>query len=217
MKCLRACFILLLPLLNPELCFSGDSAFTSVRLNGILETSLPKNWAYLDKQLADTINVSSEAKLKMVGINLEQGNNDVLVAANSVGPNGKNRSTLRISIRKIATASQEQLEELSMQPKSVLDENLKPFEQEVTAAILKIPEIKTTQLRSFKIDHYDKMYCMSFTYDQMYSNDRQVVVDNWICPLGDKLLKLSTSIEKGLEPTYRPIIEYVRSSLKIVK
>ena len=78
--------------------------------------------------------------------------------------------------------------------------------------MLKSPGVKSYNVRSVKLDHNNTLYCALFTFEGEYGG-RFVIADTWVCPLGNRTLKLSSSYEKRLESVYRPTIDYVWRSL----
>lgn len=80
-------------------CPAQKSAFATVRFGDVVQVDLPRSWTYLDPKLAAHLNTSSEALSRTIGLEVLQGDNVVLVAANAHDSAGKTRATLRISIR----------------------------------------------------------------------------------------------------------------------
>ena len=83
----------------PAFAQDARSAFATVRFGQVVQVDLPRNWTYIDKKIADHLNTSSEAMGKFAGIDIAQGDNTILVAANAYDSKGKSKATLRISVR----------------------------------------------------------------------------------------------------------------------
>lgn len=199
-------------------CISAQAAvssFQTVEFGGIVKISLPKNWAYLDKYVADHLNTSSEALSRISGLVIAQGDNRVLVAANAYDDKGKTRATLRLSVRKAVSPSQTDMRELGKQPKNVIQSALLPSANEIVEAMLKVSGVKSYKIRAVKIDQNGTLVCSLASFEGDYDN-RSVVSSTWVCPLGDRTIKLSASYEKHLESVYLPTINYVWSSLAVV-
>ena len=98
-----------------------QSAFATMRFGNILQVDLPRKWTYMDKNVADHLNTSSEAVAKVVGVAIAQGNNTILLAANAYDTRGKSKATLRISVRSAPGLTQSQMREFATQPLSVVE------------------------------------------------------------------------------------------------
>ncbi len=209
---MRAAALLLAISLLPLPSQAASSAFATVQFGEVAQITLPRNWTYMDKQVADHLNTSSEAVLRLIGIAVSQGDNKILVAANALDANGKTKATIRLSVRKAPSPTQSDMRELAKQPPRSIEAAFLPSANATAEAMLKVPGIKSYKVRGVKLDRNNALLCTWSSYEGDYG-DRWVVSDTWICPLGDRRIKLTTSYDKLLESIYRPIIEYVWLSL----
>lgn len=191
---------------------AATSAFATVQFDEFARISLPRNWTYLDKQVADHLNTSSEAIGRIAGLVINQGDNKILVAANAYDENGKTKATVRLSVRMAPSPNQDDFREIARQSPSAIEAALLPSAKETVEAMLKVPGVKSYRIRGVKLDENNALLCTLSSFEGDYGG-RWVVSDTWVCPLGDRTIKLSTSYERRLESVYRPTIEYVWRSL----
>lgn len=197
----------------PALAQDGRSAFATVRFGQVVQVDLPRNWTYIDKKIADHLNTSSEAIGNFAGVNIAQGDNTILVAANAYDSQGKSKATLRISVRASPNITQAQMRELSSQPASIIESQLRPSADETVKTMLKVPGVKFYAVRAVKIDRNDALICSLSSYEGDFGRGT-VISETWVCPLGESTLKLSTSYEKGLQAIYGPTLARVWHSMQ---
>jgi len=197
----------------PALGQSGRSAFATVRFGELVQVDLPRNWTYMDRSMADHMNSSSEAAAKLAGVAIEQGDNTILVAANAYDSKGKSKATLRISVRAAPSVTQAQMRELVTQPTSDIEAQLRPTADETVKAMLNAPGVKSYSVRAVKLDRNDSLVCFLSSFEGNLTHGI-ILSDTWVCPLGDRTLKLSTSYAKSSQSIYRPILELVWQSLR---
>lgn len=189
-----------------------QSAFSTVRFGNAVQVDLPRSWTYLDPAIAAHLNTSSEAQPGAIGLPVPQGNNVILAAANAYDSAGKTRATLRVSVRTEQGATQTQIREFARRPKAEIEATLRPAAEATVKAMLQMPNVKSYKLAELRIDTEGPLTCMLTRFEGDYGG-RLVVADTWVCPNGDKSIKLSTSYEKALKHIYAPTLDQVRRSL----
>jgi hypothetical protein len=192
---------------------AGKSAFATVTFGNGVQVDLPRNWTYMDKRVADHMNTSSEADANLAGLSVSQGDNEILVAANAYDSQGKSKATLRISVRVAPSMSQAQMRELAAQPSSATEDQLRSVANETVKAMLKVPGVRSYAIRAVKLDRNTALVCSLSSFEGDLGRGL-VVSDTWVCPLGDRTLKLSTSYEKGSQSIYLPTLGRVWRSLQ---
>ena len=197
----------------PAVAQGGRSAFATVRFGQVVQVDLPRNWTYIDKKIADHLNTSSEAMGNFAGVNIAQGDNTILVAANAYDSQGKSKATLRISVRAAPNITQAQMRELSSQPAGIIESQLRPSADETVKAMLKVPGVKFYAVRAVKLDRNDALVCSLSSFEGDFGRG-PVISETWVCPLGESTLKLSTSYEKGLQTIYGPTLARVWRSMQ---
>ena len=188
------------------------SSFSTVQFGEVAQIALPKSWTYLDKDVAEHLNTSSEAVGRIAGISISQGDNKILVAANAYDSSGKSKATIRLSVRAGQSPNQQEFRELANQASQTIQEALLPAAKEIADGMLKVPGVKAYKVVGVKIDRNKSLYCALSTFEGDYGG-RVVISNTWVCPLGNRTLKLSTSYEKRGQSIYRPTIDYVWQSL----
>ena len=79
--------------------------------------------------------------------------------------------------------------------------------------MLNVHGVKSDSVRALKIDRNPYLVCSLSSFEGDLGRG-PLISDTWVCPLGDRTIKLSTSYEKGLQSIYRPTVEHVWRSLK---
>lgn len=170
--------------------------------------------AFLDLllALAAHLNTSSEAQTGTLGLPVPQGNNVILAAANAYDSAGKTRATLRVSARTEQGPTQTQIREFSRRSQAEIEGTLRPAAEATVKAMLQLPNVKSYKVTELRVDMEGPLTCMLTRFEGDYGG-RLMVADTWVCPSGDKSIKLSTSYEKALKHIYSPTLDRVRRSL----
>ena len=168
----------------------------------------------MDKRIADHMNTSAEAAGNYAGLSIAQGNNEILVAANAYDSQGRSKATLRISSRNAASMTQAQMRELAAQPAPVVQSHLYSAASETAKAMLKMPGVRSYAVRAVKLDRNAVLVCSLFSFEADLGRG-PIIADTWVCPLGDRTVKLSTSYEKTSQAIYRPTLDRVWRSLRL--
>lgn len=205
--------IIQLILLASSLAHASDSSFGKID-NGAVSVEVPKNWTFLDSNMKNHINSFSEAVAKANNINLNQGNNFILVAANAYTSSSKPAATLRVSIRPGKFPSQKEMKQLTQLSKSDLKEVFDPAIAETKKALLSVEGVKNVKAVDSRIIQSKKLTCI-FTEFETETTDGVKLSQTYMCPSGNNNVKLSTSYCKSEIQMFKPILEYVWNSLSI--
>lgn len=209
---MKALSVLALTCLLHAHCFAAKSAFATVEFDRIAQVALPTSWTYMDKQVAEHLNTSSEAAGRVAGLELSQGDNKILVAATAYDAQGKTLATLRLSVRMEAGSGQAELKELAKQSQASVEAALLPSLNETVTAMLKVRGVNSYRVRGVRIEQNKSLYCIRSSFEGDLGG-RRMESDTWLCPLGDRNLKLSTSYDRSSKAVYLPTLEYVWQSL----
>lgn len=193
-------------------CFAQKSAFATLRFGDLVQVDLPRSWTYLDPTVASHLNTSSEAVGKTIGIDLPQGDNAVLAAANAHDSAGKTKATLRVSYRAEPGLSQAQMRELARSSPTEIEVLLRPSADATIKAMLQVAGVKSYRATELRIDTSGSLACTLSRFEGDYGG-RLMVSDTWVCPITSGNLKLSTSYDKALAAVYVPTLASVRRSL----
>lgn len=197
-------------------CCASDSEFATIEFDHFVKVSLPRSWDYLDKNISKHLNATSEAMGQMAGLPIKQGDNKILVAGSAYGSNGKTRATVRLSVRMTTSPTQKDVEEFSNLSPQEIEKTLMPAATETIKAMAGVDGIDSYKIRAIKIDKNNSLFCMLYRFEGSYGG-RQVMSNTWVCPMGDRTLKLNFAYEKQFESVYRPTVEYIWRSLAVQK
>lgn len=131
-----------------SLAFASQSTFATLEFDDVISVEVPRNWTYLDEKIKNHINNFSEAVAKLSNISLNQGNNNVLVAASAYTSSNTPSATLRVSVRPDKTPSQTEIKQLTKASKADLKELFEPMVAETKRAMLTVDGVKNVLLVS---------------------------------------------------------------------
>lgn len=210
-------FIIILILLNHSILYGAgnESSFARVKLNNDVQVDLPRTWTYLDKNIADHLNTTSEAISNQISIPLNQSNNEILVAANAYDSQGKSKATFRISSRKVPSLTQLQMKEIAEKQSKTVESELYSTAEKTARALPAAPGIRAAKVLSTKIDRNNNLVCL-LTSIETITDRGPIIMDTWICPSGTRTIKLSTSYHKNYSVIYQPIIHRIWRSLTAI-
>jgi len=190
---------------------AADSQSTFIRLQFGEDASIevPRNWIFLDQNIRHHLNTYSEAATKLAGINVNQGNNQILVAANAYTSDKKPSATMRLSVRvgffpSQAEAKNSDLAELRQESEMVLKQLQNSLPENVRG--MKLLDVRVEKL------------------GPLYTIVTEKQVDNVSGPefdrldviyVGTRVYKLNTSYRKSEAWMFEPIIRHIRQSLQI--
>lgn len=84
---------------NTGVTAEGVSTFTRLQFGNDVSVEVPRNWEFLNQNIRQHLNTYSETVAKLSGIDVNQGNNQILVAANAYKNSKKPSATIRLSVR----------------------------------------------------------------------------------------------------------------------
>ena len=192
-------------------CFAADGMSTFARLQFGNDASIevPRNWTFLDMNIRQHLNTYSEAIAKFAGIDVNQGNNQILVAANAYTKDKKPSATMRLSVRVGAFPAQAEIKDA--------DSNELRREAEIALKRLQgtLPEnVKGMKLLDVRVERLGAYYTIvtdkQVDYVSGQSVDRLDVIY-----VGSKVYKLNTSYRKSEAWMFEPVIRHIRQSLTI--
>jgi hypothetical protein len=191
----------------------ADSTFVKIEYGGFLTVEVPKHWTYLDENSKKNMNNFSEAVLKLNNIDINQGNNHILISANSYDASSNFPiATIRLSVRLGDSPTQSDMRELARYPVSDLKEIFDPMAKKLELAMLSVNEVKSYELIDTRIVTNSNMSCF-YVESQFDASHGMTLNQTYICPMGDKSVKLATSVKKTQNMLFKPILEYVWASL----
>ncbi len=213
---LRAVFLCVLSLLLDNGAFAQRAKSTFVRLEfaGVASIEVPRNWKFLDAELRRHLNTSTEATLKISGLSITQGDNHILVAANAYSSNRHPSATLRLSVRFAESPTQAKIREFAQLPRAEQEAAFAPVLAETRRAVL-----STGAARSFSVTNRGVAagagFLCTMTGFEITYDDGKHANQTYVCPFGDRTVKLTTSYRVSEAHLFRPVAEYVWRSLRV--
>lgn len=213
MRHIIATFLLACLCVSPHAVRAQESAFSKLDFGGAITVEVPRNWTYKNENLRRRLNTEGEAATRLLGITPNPGENIVLVAANAYTSFQTASATLRLSIRRGESPSQADVRELSKASRSELLQLLGPVTSESHKAMMNTGLVKSIKTLDARILSNQSLHCMFFESEALFA-DRTELLQTYICPMGDKSIKLSTSYLKSEAPLFRPVLQHVWLSLR---
>ncbi len=179
-----------------------------------ISMDVPKTWQYLDPKYHQLIQTSVDAVLKLAALPEPDGTNILLIAANANTGYKTSSATLRLSVRHGPGSTQQDVRQLANEPKKVLDETLDPA---LTASIKSLETqgfVSNVKSLGGRVESNSFVSCI-FTELEYSKPDGVTLSQTWLCPFGDKAVKLSTSYRKSEAVLFEPVIRYVFQSLNV--
>ena len=188
---------------------NGQSTFVRFQFGGDASIEVPRNWVLLNQNTRRHLNTYSEAVVKLAGINVNQGNNQILVAANAYTSDKKPSATMRLSVRMGSFPTQIEatnfdLSELRQESEMVLKQLQKSLPQNVRG--MKLLDVRVEKLGPL----YTVVIEKEVDYVSGPEFDRLDVIY-----LGNRVYKLNTSYRKSEAWMFEPTIHYIRHSIQI--
>ena len=174
-----------------------------------MSIEVPRNWKFLNQNTRQNLNTYSEAVAKFAGINANQGDNQILVAANAYTTDKKPSATIRLSVRVGSFPSQDEIKFADPADlRREVEKNLRKLNSTLPDNIrgMKLLDVRLERLGAYYTIVTDKQvdYVSGPVLDRLD-----------VTYVGDKVYKLNTSYRKSEEWMFKPIIRHIRQSLKI--
>lgn len=197
---------------------SQKSTFVALQFGEDIAIEVPRDWTYLDDNMKKHINTASEAALKLSGISLNQGDNKILVAAHAYTQHRTPSATLRLSVRpqdpKEGITQSEMRQEAPKLSKKQLLEMVAPTISETKRAMINIEGIQSVKFIDARVEQSKHLTCLLTEFEN--NADYGIsLVQVYVCPAGDKSIKLTTSYRKSEATMFKPILKYVWNSLRV--
>jgi hypothetical protein len=192
-------------------CFAaeGVSTFARLQFGNDVSIEVPRNWTFLDKNMRQHLNTYSEAVSKFAGIDVNQGNNQILVAANAYTNDKKPSATMRLSVRVGTFPVQTEIKDADL---NVLR---RETEMELAKVRSSLPEnVKDMKLLGVRVERLGTYYAIVTDKQVDYVSGPMLDQLNVIY-VGSKVYKLYTSYSKSEAWLFEPVIRHIRQSLTI--
>lgn len=192
-------------------CFAADgvSAFVRLQFGNDAAIEVPRNWSFLDMNIRQHLNAYSEAVAKFAGIDMNQGNNQILVAANAYTKDEKPSATMRLSVRVGTFPAQASIKDA--------DSNELRREAEIALKNLQgtLPEnVKGMRILDVRVERLGDYYTIVTDKQVDYLSGPEVDRLDVIY-VSSKVYKLNTSYRKSEAWMFEPVIRHIRQSLTI--
>jgi len=175
---------------------------------------VPRNWTYLDENLRRHLETVSEAVARLAGITPNPGENLILVAGSAYTSFRTPSATLRLSVRWGNSPTQEDMREIAKLHKKDLTEILAPIADETRRVMVGLEGVKSVKAVDARIASNQGLTCM-FSEFETDASDGVKLSQTYICPLGNRSVKLSTSYRKSEATLFHPVVAYVWHSLRV--
>ena len=197
----------------PQNEITNPSAFFTKELDGI-SISLPKNWRWIGRADSESLNTNSEAMGDTIGVAINQGNNTILAAGNAFDDTKVSVATIRLSVRSASTISQTDLRQVLSEPKAEIESEIVGQSEQTATAMRRLPQVLYYNVAGGGLKQNGSLICSwsGFEYD---IGKGPTVSDSWVCPLGDRTLKLTTSYAKSRANLYAATVDHVWRSLRL--
>jgi hypothetical protein len=190
------------------------SAFETRTLGSGISIAAPKDWRWMGTADASYLNTGSEAALDSIGVEAGQGNNTVLLAGNAFNNEKQSVATMRVSVRSSAEMSQDDMREGLKESTAVTNAVLRQGAEATAEALRKISGMSSYRAVDASLEQNASLICIKSTYE--YDQGRGPTISNtWVCPLGDRTVKLSTSYHKAQSNLFAPTVDYMWRSLAV--
>ena len=207
--------VFLVPVLGESaLVYAQGNSFAKLDFAGTTFIEVPVNWKYLDENIRKQLNIAGEATVRLAGITPNTGENVILVAANAYTSSRTPSATLRLSVRRGKTPTQAEMREASRLPRKVLSQLLAPIAEETRRVMIVNSGVKSVTTTASSVVSNRGIVCMFFEFE-IDSTSETSLYQTYVCPLGERSVKLSTSYHKSEAKAFRPIIEHVWQSFQI--
>lgn len=214
MRHMAATLLLACLCVSPHVVRAQGSAFMKLDFGGAITVEVPRNWTYQDENLRRHLNTLGEATTRLAGITPNPGENIILVAGNAFTSFQTASATIRLSIRRGESPTQANVRELSKASRSELLQLLDPVITESHKAMMNIGLVKSIKTLDAQILSNHSLHCMFYESEALFS-DSTKLLQTYICPMGDKSIKLTTSFRKSEAALFRPVLQHVWSSLRV--
>lgn len=190
-----------------------DSMFLAINYQGI-QLKVPRNWQYNSAELNNHINTATESMLKLQKIDLDQGNNQILVAGTLRMDNKRPIANLRLSVRNEPALSQKDMKVALKSEPTELDAAAKALADQGVKVLRKIDTVKKADVVSAKIKNINGNICMMSEIIVMYEDDVRIN-ESYVCMFKNRRVKLTHSYSADTKEIVKPILDYVTSTLKV--
>lgn len=189
-----------------------DSGFFAQKIDRYA-LRLPKNWRWLDRPDAAALDAKANALTSAQGFGANAGTNDVLIAGNALDDTKRSIATIRLSVRPGKAASQVEMRQALQEPQSSIAREIFAEAEKTASAMRRRPTTSYYRVIGGAFRQNASVVCLwtGFEFDV---GKGPTVSDTWICPLGDRTLKLSTSYSKAYAARLATTIDHTWRSLE---
>lgn len=197
--------------MRDDLVSRTDSSFFAQRLDRV-SLQLPKDWRWLDRTAAAALGAKANAVTSAQGLGENSDTNDVLIAGNALDDDERSIATVRLSIRPGKAASQIEMRQALREPQAGIGREIVAEAEKTASALRRLPTTSYYRVTGGAFRQNASVVCLwtAFEYDV---GKGPTASDTWICPLGDRTLKLSTSYAKAHAARFATMTDHIWRSL----
>lgn len=190
-----------------------SSSFAKLQFGETIFLEVPRNWEYSNKQIRQHLDTGSEAVGRLAGFPVAQGDNQILLAANAYTSSKTLSATLRLSVRPGAAPTQADVQEFAKYPKAELNTVFGPMLSETAQLLRSMEGVEYVKALDSRVESNGYINCIFIEFEYAKS-DGISLSQSWLCPMGNKAIKLSTSYRKNEAALLKPVIMHVWKSLR---
>ena len=184
----------------------------SLNFGDDISLAVPPNWKYQDVELSKHIDTAADATVRLAGLTPSNAGNEILISANTYTVYKTSSATLRLSVRPDNQISQTQMKSLADSSPDDIKEIFDPISKETEKLLNSIEGVKVIKKTRAEVAYNKNLYCILMEFEISSLGDEKLQ-QTYICPIGNKTVKLSTSYRKSESVIFKPVIEYIWFSL----
>jgi len=189
----------------------GD--FTELVVGEGIHIEVPRSWKFQDDAANKHLNALTEKLIHTAGVPSNSGQNVILVMARTFTSFDAPSASLRLSVRNGRTFSQVAMGEAAKVSKAKMRDEFSPWMKNIKKSMANNFGVKLKTV-DYGVTSNKDLVCMFFIAE-LSMPDGLEINQTYVCPLGERTVKLSTSYRKAEAKQFRPVIDHVWQSLQV--
>jgi hypothetical protein len=196
--------------------YGASGEFVKLQFGHEISIEVPRSWQYQNDNIRQKINLATDATVSLAGITTTQKGNVILVSASTFTSYKNPSATLHLNIRPAETMKQEDMRKLVPMTRIEVESVFGSADELLKNTYQSVDYIKSATIINYKVVSNDHISCL-FTESEITKTDGVVfLTQSWVCPSGNKFVKLGSSYNKHEENLFKPVITYVWKHLKFI-
>lgn len=192
---------------------SAAPKFTRFVFDNNASIELPFDWRVTEQDSAQSLSERSDSIARELGLQPLSGPNVVYISARSPRRDGTRTASIRLSARVEDGPGQTAMRFLDSMSKDELRRTMEPMLADSLKGLGQVPGTKRVRVTDLRVAKNPALSCLLAEFEYELQDGTRTISRTYTCPMGRRLIKMTTSNPAAEDGHFRPLIDRIWQSL----